>query len=105
MRFFVVINYYLLLIIIICPVNLSKVHYVSLQLLTQLFLFHTEHAERRRQLNASIYYTVAKIGHYFVKDLDILPLQKLTYQTDHVSTVILPSLIKATIYCSTLLEW
>lgn len=41
-----------------------------------------------RSLTSAIYYIVAKVGHHFLRDIDILPLQGLAWQTDVVSITI-----------------
>ena len=38
-----------------------------------------------RSMNSAIYYIVAKIGNHFLRDIDILPLQGLAWQTNVVS--------------------
>lgn len=38
-----------------------------------------------RILTSSVYYTVAKIGPYVLKDVDMLPLQGEHWQTDQVT--------------------
>ena len=38
----------------------------------------------QRILTSCIYYMVAKIGNFILKDVDLLPLQGLTWQTDQV---------------------
>ena len=41
----------------------------------------------RCNYTSAIYYIWAKIGNYFLKDVDILPLQGLSWQTNVVSII------------------
>ena len=42
-----------------------------------------------RILSSCIYYVVAKIGNFVLKDVDMLPLQGLTWQSDQVNMLLL----------------
>ena len=44
----------------------------------------TKYDLNRRNYTSAIYYIWAKIGKYFLKDIDILPLQGLSWQTSVV---------------------
>ena len=44
-----------------------------------------KYKQMRRIVTSSVYYVIAKIGSYVLKDIDLLPLRDLTWQTDKAS--------------------